>query len=936
MLTEKVWLKTIFDSVQSGILIIDPENHTIVDINPYATALFGDKKENIIGSVCHKYICPAETGMCPITDLKQNIDNSERMLIKADMSTCPVVKTVAPIQINGKIFLVESIHDNSKSKHAEEMLQKNRERLEKINDCLSSLGPDQDANINRLTALAGELLSGICALYNRLENGFLYSAGQWQSPPGFKAKDKPHGHICYDVIKEDKDDSILVPNLPDTPYMESDPNVREYSLKTYFGHVVRCEGNAVGSLCVVYQSDYQPTDEDRRILSIISNAIGNEDRRKRSEEELRASQRQLAMAMDIAHLVHWEADIDTRIFTFDHNFYALYGTTAEHEGGLFMPVQEYAERFVHPEEANLVAEEFAKAIATDDPNYCGYVEHRIIRADGQERIIAVRYRVIKNELGRTIGTYGANQDITEWKHAVEALRESEERFRRMFEENVIGMAMSGPDFHFIRVNPAFCRMLGYTDQELSRLTFRDITHSDHIKQDSNKIDDMVTGKISMYQTEKRYVRKDKGLIWGSTTINITRDKDGRFMYFFVIVEDITQRKKSEEEKARLESQLMRAQKMEAIGTLTGGIAHDFNNILTALVGYASLLQMKIDNGILRTYVDQVLSASNKAADLIQSLLAFSRQQAINLKPINLNEIVTKTEKLLKRLITEDITLRADLAPEDVVILADKTQIDQILFNLVTNARDAMPHGGILSIKTVPVELDEVFILSHGFGEPGRYALLSISDTGTGMNEATREKIFDPFFTTKEVGKGTGLGLSTVYGIVKQHGGYITVYSEPNMGTTINIYLPEAISDPEDAVPDPDYPKRGKETILIAEDNEGVRDLITEVLRDSGYNIVEAIDGEDAIEKFKNSDNVDLLIFDSVMPKKNGRETYDEIQKIKPGVKVIFTSGYTRDIILDKGIEDKKFDFISKPVSPAELLQMVREVLDRKENSFLNH
>jgi PAS domain S-box-containing protein len=817
---------------------------------------------------------------------------------------------------------------SEENKHAEKMLEKHRERMERIADCLSSLGPDQDANINCLTALAGELLTGTCALYNRLEDGFLYSAGQWQSPPGFKAKDKPQGHICYDVIRENNEDSILVPNLPDTLYVKSDPNVREYALKTYFSHVVRCDGSAVGSLCVVYQSDYLPTDEDRRILSIISNAIGNEDRRKRAEEELRASQRRLAITMDIAHLVHWEADVDTQMFTFDNNFYALYGTTAEHEGGPFMPVREYVERFVHPEDIHFVAEEFSKAGSSVDPDYYGYVEHRIIRADGQERFIAVRYRLIMDDKGRVIKTYGANQDITEWKRAVEALEESEERFRRMFEENVLGMAMSGPDFHFFRANQAFCRMLGYTEQELTGVTFKDITHPDYLNHDVKGVNDLVAGRISVYQTEKRYIRKDKKIIWGSTTINVTRDKEGRFLYTFVMVEDITLRKQSEEEKARLESQLMRAQKMEAIGTLTGGIAHDFNNILTALVGYAGLLQMKVKDSIMGQYVEQVLIAANKAADLIQGLLAFSRQQAISLKPTFINKIIRNAEKLLRRVITEDITLSSLLADEDITVMADSTRIDQILFNLVTNARDAMPHGGVLSIKTEKLELDEDFKRRNGFGKPGKYALLSISDTGVGMSKAITEKIFDPFFTTKEVGKGTGLGLSTVYGIVKQHNGYITVESEAGVGTTFSIYLPITTEIVEEKRPAATEVNRGNETILVAEDNEAVRRLVTEVLCDQGYTVVEAINGLDAIEKFKKTVRLDLLILDSVMPHMNGREAYDEIHKLRPDIKVIFTSGYTKDIILDKGIEEKKFDFIAKPISPVVLLQTVRKVLDR--------
>ena len=392
--------------------------------------------------------------------------------------------------------------------------------------------------------------------------------------------------------------------------------------------------------------------------------------------------------------------------------------------------------------------------------------------------------------------------------------------------------------------------------------------------------------------------------------------------------DITERKRSEEEKTRLEAQLFQSQKMEAIGTLTGGIAHDFNNILTALTGYASLLRIKMgQEDPLRVYVEHVLSASEKASDLVRSLLAFSRQQMINISPVDINSIIKGSGNLLKRLLTEDIAIRTLLAPEDITIMADIIQIDQILFNLTANARDAMSQGGTLTIATKIVELDDTFKHFHGYGESGTYALLSFSDTGAGMDEETLKRIFDPFFTTKEVGKGTGLGLSTVYGIVKQHKGYINAYSEPGLGTTFHIYLPVAdtIDKKDESTPEP--VKGGHETILVAEDNDTVRDLMKAVLIEYGYSIIEAVDGEDAVDQFAKANGIDLIILDAVMPKKNGREVYDEILKIKPDSKVIFTSGYTRDVILDKGMEDKKFAFIPKPISPNALLQKVRQVLD---------
>jgi signal transduction histidine kinase len=400
------------------------------------------------------------------------------------------------------------------------------------------------------------------------------------------------------------------------------------------------------------------------------------------------------------------------------------------------------------------------------------------------------------------------------------------------------------------------------------------------------------------------------------------DRTGKVVGAIESMRDITEVK-------RLEAQLRQAQKMESVGTLAGGIAHDFNNILTTLIGYATITQMKMGkNNPLRSHVDQILSASQKAADLTRSLLTFSREQPVSLIPLDINNTIKAAKKLLKRLLTEDIELRTSLTKDDTVVMADKSQMDQILFNLVTNARDAMPKGGMLTIQTGITAMDKEFTRIHGFGEPGRYVLISVSDTGTGMDEATRDKIFDPFFTTKETGKGTGLGLTTVYGIIKQHNGHITVYSEPKQGTTFRIYLPAADTRAGRETNTEPFVSTGNETILIAEDNEGVRHVMREALQEYGYKTIEAIDGEDAINKFKQHQDIDLIIIDSVMPKKNGCEVYGEIRKINSHIKVLFTSGHTKDIVLNKGIEDGEFDFIAKPLLFNEFLQKVREVLDR--------
>ena len=420
-----------------------------------------------------------------------------------------------------------------------------------------------------------------------------------------------------------------------------------------------------------------------------------------------------------------------------------------------------------------------------------------------------------------------------------------------------------------------------------------------------------------------------------------RDKEGNFVYAEIksypmkdasgdvvsaieVINDIT-------EKRKLEDQLRHAQKMEAVGRLAGGVAHDFNNILTAIIGYGSILQMEMrEDDLHRAEVDQILAAAGKAAHLTQHLLAFSRQQIINPRPENLNEVIERVGKLLLRLIGEDVELKMSLTDEDVTVLADSGQIEQILMNLATNARDAMPEGGMLSIRTELMELDNKFIRAHGYEvQPGAYAVFSVADTGLGMDENTKKRIFEPFYTTKEVGKGTGLGLSMIYGIVRQHNGYVNVYSEPGKGTIFRIYLPKVKSAIQEAKTEPLLPVRGgTETILLAEDDEAVRELTRIVLERSGYTVIDAVDGEDAVVRFKgNIDKIELVVLDVIMPKKDGKAAYEEIKKIRPEIKAIFLSGYTTDIIDRKGVLEQGINLIQKPVSPNDLLRKVREVLD---------
>jgi PAS domain S-box-containing protein len=581
----------------------------------------------------------------------------------------------------------------------------------------------------------------------------------------------------------------------------------------------------------------------------------------------------------------------------------------------------------------------------DSPEYAAHFDANVARLEqcgrytfetahvtrsGKRIPIELHSQVIELE-GRPV-ILSIARDVSERKRAEEALLESESRYRKLVDNmnDLIYRVELAPHRCFSYVSPSATAITGYTPGE--HYEDPDLGLKLVHPEDRHLLENLARGAKSIKEPViLRWIKKDGSVIWTEQVNAPIYDSQGNLVALEGIARDITERKLAEEEKAKLTEQFHQAQKLESVGRLAGGVAHDLNNLLTPILGYGEMLLEDAAEGADRELLQEIMNAGGRARDLVQQLLAFSRKQVLKFKPIDINILVRGFHNLLRRTIREDVAIHIDAVENLPLVKGDKGQIEQVLMNLAVNAQDAMPDGGGLTIETKQVQLNESCFPPCETVTPGPYVLLAVSDTGCGMDTNTRRRLFEPFFTTKERGKGTGLGLATVYGIVRQHKGHIFVYSEPGRGTTFRIYLPvfEELLPYRESVDTTGTEYRGSEEILLVEDNEQVRELTLALLVQQGYKVIAAGDGREALDILEHHEGVlHLLLTDVIMPEMNGRELFDRVREKFPGIKVLFMSGYTGDVVGRYGMMDPSENFVQKPFSKNMLAGKVREVLEQ--------
>jgi len=643
--------------------------------------------------------------------------------------------------------------------------------------------------------------------------------------------------------------------------------------------------------------------------------------RKHAEAALKESEQKYRLLVENAN--------DIIYLTDPNGFFLIFNSVGLRVTGYSRDeiVHKHYLELIHPEYKKEVERFYGAQFVKKIPDT--YYEVPIITKQGETVWIGQKVQLV-TEGDTVVGFQAICRDITDRKLAEEALRESEERYRAVFNNAAVGINLSDRDGKYLQINSTSAKMLGYTQEELQGLAFSDVTHPEDVDGSRKQLLALLDGKQDSYRLEKRYLRKDGGVVWVDVSVSAIRDARGEYMNTLSVVVDITARKRSEQERESLREQLLHAQKMEAIGTLTGGIAHEFNNLLTVVSGYTELLLTdKGPQDPTSSDLRKIAAACRRGAELIQKLRIFGRKAEYEFRPMNLNHEVKDAVKLLSNAISKVIEIQCDLADDLGAVRGDSAQIGQLIINLALNGQDAMPEGGKLLIETRKVTLGEEYCSSHVGTKPGEYVLLTVADTGHGMDETTSRRIFEPFFTTRGLAQRSGLGLAVAHGIVEKHGGHIDCESKPGIGTTFKIYLPVLHIEVEqrDAVPETII-RAGTETILLVDDEELITDLGKRILARAGYTVLVASNGKDAEDLYKvNKGRISLVILDLVMPGMGGKQCLQALLRIDPLVKVLIASGYTEKARKEELMAHGARGFVTKPFTVTQLLGDVRDILD---------